>query len=82
MIFILMGIATAFNFCIILWKFKKLRILDAILDLGLMSIISWMFSGTFSALSTGMIASVIVSGYLAFNPIKLSFRKRKKDMIF
>lgn len=66
-----MGIATAFNFIIIIHKYRKNRYADATLDLSLLAIICFLFSGSFSALATGSIASVVVSGYLFFNPVSM-----------
>ena len=69
--FLIIGIAIAFNIIVILWKFKHSRFLDAILDATLLSIIAFVFSGTYSALVAGTIASCIVSIYLLFNQPKL-----------
>lgn len=64
------GIATAFNFIVILFKFKKHRYEDACFDLCIFTIISWMFAGTISGMSVGMVASAIVSIWLWFDPPK------------
>lgn len=68
---ILIGIATAFNFIVIWWKFEKGRYTDVALDLGTFVAIAFMFSGTVSGLTVGMIASAIVSLYLLIIPPKL-----------
>ena len=65
------GFATLFNIIIILYKFRKFRIVDAILDLSIMCAILAIFKGTFSALAVGMIASAGVSIYLLFYPVYL-----------
>lgn len=68
----LVGIIVAFNFIIIIHKFRKQRIFDASLDLTILIAICVVFSGTFSALVTGTIASMFVSLYLLFRPVSLS----------
>ena len=62
------GIATAFNFIVILIKFKQDRIEDAVLDISIFIAIAFMFSGTIAGMSVGMVASAIVSIYLWFSP--------------
>lgn len=64
------GIATAFNFIVILFKFKRHRYEDAFFDLAVFIAISYMFAGTISGMSVGMVASAIVSIWLWFNPPK------------
>lgn len=64
------GIATAFNFIVILFKFKKHRYEDACFDLAIFIAISYMFAGTISGMSVGMVASAIVSIWLWFDPPK------------
>ena len=64
------GIATAFNFIVILFKFKKHRYEDACFDLAIFTVISYMFAGTISGMSVGMVASAIVSIWLWFDPPK------------
>ena len=64
------GIATAFNFIVILFKFKRRRYEDACFDLTVFIAISYMFAGTISGMSVGMVASAIVSIWLWFDPPK------------
>lgn len=64
------GIATAFNFIVILFKFKRHRYEDAFFDLAIFIAISYMFAGTISGMSVGMVASAIVSIWLWFDPPK------------
>ena len=64
------GIATAFNFIVILFKFKRHRYEDACFDLVIFTVISYMFAGTISGMSVGMVASAIVSISLWFDPPK------------
>ena len=63
----LIGVATSFNFIVILVKFNRGRFLDAILDIGIFIAIASLFTGTISGMSVGMVASAIVSIYLWFN---------------
>jgi hypothetical protein len=66
----LIGIATAFNFIVILFKFKRHRYEDACFDLATFVAISYMFAGTISGMSVGMVASAIISIWLWFDPPK------------
>ena len=68
---IIMGMAVAFNFIIIVHKYRKKRYADATLDMILMTVICILFSGSFNALATGTIASMIVSIYLLFHPVRM-----------
>lgn len=70
--FLLIGVAVAFNFIVIIRKYRLGRYFDAFLDMTILAIICFLFSGTFSALTTGTIASMFVSFYLYFNPVTLS----------
>lgn len=70
--FLLIGIAVAFNFIVIIRKYRLGRYFDSFLDTAILAIICFLFSGTFSALTTGTIASMFVSIYLYFNPVTLS----------
>ena len=66
---LIMGIALAFNFLIIKWKFEHNRTSDAALDAGLLALIGVVFSSTITGLMIGTIASAIISLYLlAFPP--------------
>lgn len=70
---VIAGIATAFNFLIIIWKFSNHRHIDASLDLLIFIAIAILFQGTVTGLQIGMIASMIVSIYLLIKPPKLTF---------
>lgn len=65
------GVCTAFNFIIVIWKLKKGRYMDFTLDIGCMIAICTLFVGSFAALAVGMIASMLISLYLLFSPIRL-----------
>ena len=69
---LLIGLATAFNFVVIIRKYRLHRFIDGTLDMCLMALICILFSGTFSALTVGMIASMAISVYLYFNPVTLA----------
>jgi hypothetical protein len=73
MFLLLAGVATAFNFLIILWKYGKERYVDATIDTGIFIAICILFSSTVTGLQIGMIASFIVSVALLIKPPKLSF---------
>lgn len=65
---LVIGLATSFNFIVIMWKFTHNRVLDASIDFGVFVAISAMFAGTIAGMSVGMVASAIVSIYLLINP--------------
>lgn len=69
LLFLIIGIAVAFNFLIIKTKFERKRYSDAILDLFLLTVISFLFAGSFGGLVVATVASAIISLYLlAFPP--------------
>ena len=74
MFLLIIGIATAFNFMVIKYKVEKERYLDAILDLFTLSILSFIFMGTYDGLVVSTIASAIISVYLYFVPPKIPER--------
>lgn len=67
--FLMIGLAVAFNFVVIIRKYRLHRYFDAFIDMMILAIICVLFCGTFSALVTGTIASMFVSFYLYFNPL-------------
>lgn len=70
------GVVTMFNFIILIHKFRKGRYFDFLLDLALMIFICYQFVGSFSALIIGMIASMGISIYLLFKPVRLPSPKQ------
>lgn len=70
--FLFLGLAVSFNFIIIIRKYRLRRYFDSFLDCSIFTIICFLFSGTFSALVLGTIASMFVSIYLYFNPVTLA----------
>lgn len=71
--FLVIGFATAFNFIIIMWKFKKERYQDAVTDIAVFLAIAYLFAGTIAGMSVGMIASFTVSLYLLISPPNFKF---------
>lgn len=71
MSYLLMGLAVSFNFIILIHKYRKKRYIDATLDMCLFAVICFLFSGTYSALATGTVASMLISFYLLFKPVRL-----------
>ena len=65
---LVIGIATAFNFIVIMFKFKRGRLEDATFDTLIFIAISYMFAGTISGMSVGMVASAVVSIWMWFDP--------------
>jgi len=72
--YILLGLALAFNILIVLWKFRRGRQADAILDASLLTLVAYAFSGSTALLIIGTIASVFVSVYLIFNPVTFNVK--------
>lgn len=69
--FLILGIVSALNFIFILHKFQKNRIEDAVLDSLLFIGVVFLFNGTYAGMVVGMVASLLVSIYLYFNPPNL-----------
>ena len=68
----ILGLVTAFNFCILVWKMKKLRILDFCIDCTCMVAVCMLFSTGVMALTMGMVASMTISLYLLISPLKFN----------
>ena len=66
--YLIIGIAVAFNFLIIKEKLQRGRYEDGIFDLCLLTILTFVFSGTFGALVVGTIASAFISLYFMISP--------------
>lgn len=69
--YIVIGIAVAFNFLIIKYKFERSRYADATLDTALLVIISFLFAGSFGGLVVATVASATISLLLLIWPPKL-----------
>ena len=68
-IFILMLIVSL-NFILTLSKFRRNRIFDGIVDACFLALICYLFRGSFNALIVGADASLVISLYLEFFPLK------------
>ena len=68
---LLIGIATAFNFIVVIYKLRRSRTTDAIVDVSLTALMGFMFAGTMAGMAIAMVSSFILSLYLWFNPIRL-----------
>ena len=79
--FTIIGFAVFFNIAFIKWKFDRARYLDAGLDTLLMIGVMILFSGSYSALVVGTIASALVSIFLFFSPPKFTRLQALKDFI-
>jgi hypothetical protein len=69
--FLVIGCAVAFNFLVIKVKFEKKRFADGVLDVLLLAIITFLFSGSFGGLVVATVASAIISLFLLAFPPKL-----------
>jgi len=70
------GIATAFNFIVILWKLSHNRVLDGVIDFGTFVAIGYLFAGTMGGMAIGMVASAFISVYLLVSPPQFTVPKR------
>ena len=68
-----MGIATALNVIVVVWKLRNGRAVDGMVDGILLAGIMYIFMGSVSGLQMGTIGSAMVSIYLLFDPIKVDF---------
>ena len=64
------GLATAFNFLIIIHKIRKKFIFNALIDIVAFVLIVYSTSSTLTGMVIGMIASMLISIYLIFNPVE------------
>lgn len=69
----IVGLATAFSFAVLKWKFSNRRKLDALLDLACMVVLAYIFGGTYTGVAIAMMSSALISVYLIFNPFKIVF---------
>lgn len=70
--FVVIGLISAFNMLIIKVKLEKKRYEDAFFDLALMSILAFLFSGSYGGMVVAMVASLSVSLYLLVSPPKFT----------
>lgn len=76
---LLLGLMVSFNFIVLIRKYRIKRYTDATLDMSLLIILCFLFSGSYSALIVGSFASLFISIYLYFNPIYIFGPKENKD---
>jgi hypothetical protein len=69
--FVIIAIAVFFNFAVIKYKIEKKRYADVTLDVTVLTILSFLFAGSFGGLVVATIASALMSIYLYFWPPKL-----------
>ncbi len=68
---LLIGVATAANAIVVLYKVRKKRAADALVDVGVSSVMTVLFAGTLTGMATAVMASLFFSMYLWFDPIEL-----------
>ena len=68
---LLIGVATAFNFIVVLFKVRRGRYFDAAIDTSLTALMGLMFAGSLGGMSIAMVSSFLLSLYLWFNPLAL-----------
>ncbi len=68
--FLIIAVATFFNFMILKWKFEKGRYADLAFDMATLVAISFLFGGTLGGMIIAMIASALISLYLIVFPPK------------
>ena len=76
---LVIGVATFFNFAVILYKFNKGNTANALLDVAVFAVITFMFIGSVSALAIGMVASMLFSIYLIFTEVKTPSLDKRRD---
>ena len=68
--FLIIAVATFFNFMILKWKFEHERYADLAFDITCLVCISWLFGGTLGGMTIAMISSALISIYLIPYPPK------------
>lgn len=68
--FLILGIVVALNIVFIKMKIDQKRYEDAVFDTALLVVVTFVFSGTYSALVVGTIASMFISIFLYASPPK------------
>lgn len=66
--FFIIGVVSALNLILIMHKFKKGRVEDAIFDTTFFICAAVIFSGSYAGMVVAMISSLIISIYLLVNP--------------
>lgn len=76
---ILLGLMVSCNFIVLIRKYRLRRYADATLDMSLLAILCFLFSGSFNALIVGSFASLFISIYLYFKPIYIFGPNENED---
>lgn len=76
---LLLGLMVSFNFIVLIKKYRLKRYADATIDMSLLTIICFLFSGSFNALIVGSFASLFISIYLYFRPIYIFGPKEDEE---
>ena len=72
--YLIIGIVTGLNILFIKFKFMKHRYIDGLLDTSVLIAVFILFNGSYGAMVVGMIASLMVSINLYYNP---PFQKKR-----
>jgi len=81
MLYLILGLVTAFNFLILKYKIERSRYIDALYDLVAILILSSIFAGTLGGMIIAMTASLVISLYLLkFPPLKPVWDKEKRKI--
>ena len=72
-IIMIAGVAVAYNIVVVKMKMEHGRTADAWVDLTMLIVLGWLFSGSEGGLMIGTVASAIFSTYLFFDPPRLDF---------
>jgi len=81
MLWLIIGILTAFNILIFKIKFEQGRYGDLLYDIFAFLVLNMIFGGTLGGMIVAMVASGIISVYLYFNPPKKSFGSFVEEII-
>jgi hypothetical protein len=74
----ILGLVLAFNILVIYAKLTHNRLADGLLDAGLLTLVTYVFSNSTDALIIGTIASAVISIFLYFSPPKI-FQEEKEE---
>lgn len=76
--YLLIGLVSAFNLIVIKMKLERKRYEDAFFDLGLMTVLAYLFAGSYGGMVVAMVASLAISLYLYVSPPKFTSRLATK----
>lgn len=68
--YILIGVVSAINLLIVKVKVERKRYEDAFFDVALMTLLAFLFSGSYGGMVVAMVASLVVSIWLLASPPK------------